>query len=466
MQTTPRPSSVSSALFQSLGLGALALGTSLPAFAGGYQIFERNAQGLGRAFAGEAAIATDASTIGSNPAGMSRLRRPSFSLAASTVDANLHVDVKNAGVQIPALAAAGIPSLTASGDQSSNNVAPEFPLIPAAYATVPLNERSVVGLGVFSNFSSRTDYDPGFIGSLLAEKSEVTTINVNPSISYEISPKIALGFGFNAVYAQARLSAANPAVGPLRVNGANLLNPSNGQVIVGPTGATLGSSEIEGDDWGYGWNAGVLLEPTAGTRIGLAYRSSIQAKLEGDATFSDVPRVDAFSDFAAYAPLTLPAIASLSVSQDLGYGIGVSADVTQTRWSSFDDLTIYRQDTGTPSSRVQENWKDANRYAVGVDYLALSDLELRAGFALDESPIPNSHRTLRIPTGDMRWYTVGASYHVNEQIRIDAAWAHVRMARVGITDKREFVGQAFTANLEGSAKAEGNIFGTQLNVSL
>ncbi len=439
---------------------------SMPAFAGGYQITERNAQGLGRAYAGEAAIARDASTVGSNPAGMSRLVRPSFSVSAATVDANLHVDVKEAGVRVPALAAAGIPILPASGETYSNEVAPEYPIIPSAYGVLPLNERMAVGLGVFSNFSARTDYDAAFIGSLLAEKSEVTTINVNPSFAYQVNPKLAVGIGFNAVYAKAKLSSANPAVGPLRLNNANLLNPTTGEVIVAPTGSTLGSSEITGDDWAYGWNAGVLLEPTLGTRIGLAYRSVVSARLEGDAKFYGVPRVDAFTDFAGLAPLTIPAIASISVVQNVGDAWALSADITNTRWSSFDDLTIYRKDTGATSSRVQEDWQDANRYSVGVDYAALPALELRAGFALDETPIPDSHRTLRIPTGDMRWYSLGASYQFNEMVSVDAGWAYVRMSRVAISDKREFVGQSFTAELNGSARSDGNIFGTQLNVTL
>ena len=45
------------------------------AFGAGFQLFEQNASGLGRAFAGEAASADDASTIYFNPAGLTHVKR-------------------------------------------------------------------------------------------------------------------------------------------------------------------------------------------------------------------------------------------------------------------------------------------------------------------------------------------------------------------------------------------------------
>ncbi len=447
---------------------ALALLAIAPqAFAGGYQILEKNAQGLGRAYAGDAAIARDATTIGTNPAGMSRLRRPTFSVSAATLDTSLNVEVEDAGVNIPSLEAAGLnPKFSSTGKNVSSDVGPSFPLIPAVYAAYPLNESYTVGLGVFSNFSSKTKYESDFISSLLAETSEVVSTNVNPSVSFALNPRVSFGFGVDAVYIQAKLSSANPNQAPLVINGANVPNPVTGEVLVLPNGSTIGSSSIEGDDWGYGWNFGVLGEPIDGTRIGFAYRSPIQTTLEGDARFKGTPDVDSFVDFAGKAPLELPALVSLSLVQDLGNQLSLSADVTQTRWSNFKDLTIYRKDNGAASSTVDERWNDSIRIALGLDYQYLPALGFRVGYAYDNSPIPDERRTLRIPTGDYRWYTAGASYTVNEMISLDLGLAHVVMARTPINDERTFVGRPFTAYAKGNANAEGNVFATQLNVTL
>lgn len=52
-------------------LTALSLGSLSPlALGAGFQLQERSASGLGRAFSGEAAMADDASVLASNPAGM------------------------------------------------------------------------------------------------------------------------------------------------------------------------------------------------------------------------------------------------------------------------------------------------------------------------------------------------------------------------------------------------------------
>ena len=44
-----------------------------------------------------------------------------------------------------------------------------------------------------------------------------------------------------------------------------------------------GFAKLHGDAWGFGYTAGLLLEPWPGNRVGVAYRSSIDHKLKGDA---------------------------------------------------------------------------------------------------------------------------------------------------------------------------------------
>jgi long-chain fatty acid transport protein len=436
------------------------------AMAGGYQLMEKNARGLGRAYAGEAAAGEDASTVGSNPAAMSRLKRPQFSISAATIDADLEVEVEESIVVVPALQAAGVPDIRTQGVRRTN-AAPDRPLIPALYAVYPLSEDYAVGLGVFSNFASETSYDGEFIGRIAAEKSHVRTTNINPSVSIKLNPVLSLGAGFNAVYAQAELTSANPSASPLMLEpGVVALNPETGEVIVAPNGQSLGISSVEGDAWGYGWNAGILLSFSESSRLGLAYRSTVDADLEGDTSFRGTPNVDSFRDFAASAPLQLPEIISLSYVQGLGAGLQLSADITQTRWSNFEDLSIYRKDGGALASRVDERWEDALRYAAGLDYAVTPFLTLRTGYAYDNSPVPNERRTLRIPTGDMRFYSLGGSYIFNENASLDLGYSYVTQSRTGINDTREFVGQPFYAKVVGSSEVKGNIFAAQMNIAL
>ncbi len=439
------------------------------ALAGGFQISEKSAASLGRGFAGESAIVDGASTIASNPAGMALLRRPSFSLATSLVQGKLKVDVEEASLEVPGLASLGLQaSYPTQGQRSTGNATAGTKLIPAVYAAYPLNETFALGFGAFSNFASESSYDSGFAGSILAETSQVKTINLNPSLSWKLRDGLALGFGVNAVQGSAKLGSANPGVAYVRTpDGLGFAtDPVQNELIMAPNGSSLGSVEISGEGWGYGWNVGVMAEPLAGTRVGLAYRSPIGLDLKGDAEFRGTPNVDSFANFAAKAPMELPAIASLSATQELTPDLRLSGDITQTQWSRFEKLEIYRRDTGALSSRVDENWRNSYRYALGLDFAADAQWTLRVGGAYDQTPIPNETRTLRIPTIDLRWYTTGASYKWNDKISFDLGLALIRMSKTGIDDTRSFVGQAFQARLKAASQLEGQVLSSQVNVVL
>jgi long-chain fatty acid transport protein len=432
-----------------------------PVWAGGFQIFEKNTSDLGRAFAGGAAIAEDATTIGTNPAGMALLDRPQVAAAITLVDGRAKVNLDKAGVFIPG------PGLQASPRRlESENAAPNDAWIPAFYGTVPLSETITLGFGAFSNFSTATEYDQDFAGSLLALDSDIRTINVNPSISYRLNSNLSFGAGFNAVQAQAKISATNPAIGPLKgPDGATLLGP-DGSALVGPTGEILGYSEVAGRDWGYGWNVGALYEFSDQARIGLAYRSPVELTLEGTTEFKGTPNVDQFTDFDAEAPLDLPDILSLSGYYAFAPQWSLSADITRTGWSRFENLKVYREADQALTTFVREDWQDVYRYALGLAHKYNQNLTLRTGLAYDESPIPNARRTLRIPTQDTTWLAFGGQYRLGDSLTFDAGYAHLFMDDASINEERNFVGQAFVAQAKGEASVSIDIFSLQMSYLL
>ena len=58
---------------------------SSTALAGGFQLMEQSASGIGNAYAGSAAVADDAGTIFYNPAGMTRLKAREVSLGVAAI---------------------------------------------------------------------------------------------------------------------------------------------------------------------------------------------------------------------------------------------------------------------------------------------------------------------------------------------------------------------------------------------
>ena len=70
---------------------------------------------------------------------------------------------------------------------------------------------------------------------------------------------------------------------------------------------------------------------------------------------------------------------------------------------------------------------------------------IRAGYAFDESPTNDQHRTVRIPVSDRDIYTLGAGWNVSDDLTIDAAYAYID------EEKGEVNQDTYSADFENSA---------------
>jgi long-chain fatty acid transport protein len=81
------------------------------------------------------------------------------------------------------------------------------------------------------------------------------------------------------------------------------------------------------------------------------------------------------------------------------------------------------------------NYRDSAMYSLGVEYALRDDLTLRAGFAYESTPIPESVRTPRLPDSDRYWYSIGSSYRVPQfpGMIFDLAYTYIDVAAAPIT---------------------------------
>ncbi|UBF25063.1 outer membrane protein transport protein [Kovacikia minuta CCNUW1] len=226
--------------------------------------------------------------------------------------------------------------------------------------------------------------------------------------------------------------------------------------VISKTGSALASGSV-------GYNLGLLYEPTPTTRFGLAYRSRITHKLEGDADFT-VPtsaafltRTGRFTDTDASAELKLPDSLSLGVYHELSPRVALMGDVTWTNWSRFQELRVDYANPVQPPTIQRENWEDTIRVGIGVNYAATDTLKLRAGFAFDQSPVKDEFRTARIPDGDRYWLAIGASYRPSKNLSLDNSYAHLFVGNVSINE-----GSATTGFLRGEFDNHVDIVGAQV----
>ena len=342
--------------------------------ASGFALTEQSASGLGNAFAGAAASAEDASTLFFNPAGMTKL--PNRQVAGA-----LHLI---------------LPSATYSDAIAGNNEggdAGSLAPVPNFYYVMALSPATWFGLGVNAPFGLKTEYDPNWYGNTAAIKSDLKTINFNPSLATKLNDQLSVGIGLSLEYARADLSGF--------AGGAGIL-------------------DVKGDDWGVGGNLGLLYEMDNATRIGLSYRSRIKHQLKGDASFSAIPALN--GDITA--DLTLPDIASLSIVRQISPDLSLLGDISYTTWSVFQKLAIVRTSGATITSTT-EDWNNTWRFSAGATYKLNDALKLRGGLAYDQSPVPDARRTPRIPDNDRTWVALGVGYQASKSAVIDVGYAHL-----------------------------------------
>ncbi|MFQ5642716.1 MAG: OmpP1/FadL family transporter, partial [Thiogranum sp.] len=243
-----------------LGAGILTACTST-GMASGFALIEQSASQMGNAFAGGSAVANDASTIYFNPAGMTRLKTQAV--------AGTHLVITSAKFDGTGTDPAGFPTSGGNGGDAGGNG-----VVPNLYFSTPLGDGLFAGIGINVPFGLSTEYDDGWKGRYQAIESEVKTININPSMAYQINNRLSVGVGVSLQYIDAKLtqnidqgSLCVPTQAQLQALGVPGADPANCAGLV-PQGSD-GFAKVEGDNWAGGYNLGLLYEPTSSTRVGL-----------------------------------------------------------------------------------------------------------------------------------------------------------------------------------------------------
>ncbi len=411
--------------------------------AAGFALIEQSASGMGQAFAGSAAVAEDASTLFFNPAGITELDRPQTLLAGHLVRPKAKFS-------------------NASGSEEGGVTK----LVPNYYYTRKLREGPYFGFSVNVPFGLSTEYPADWQGRYHAVSSDLKTLSIGPSVAFAPSRHFSLGVGVNFQYAEALLSNRID-LGRLCLGGeASGDIPGGACAAAGLSpGASDGGIEVEGDHLGLGFNLGVLFKLTDDHRIGVGYRSAVVNTLDGEADFT-LPSNATFLtkggtqlvDTGAKARARLPDSVTLSWYKGLGERLAIMADAAWTNWSTFQELRI-KFDNDQEDSVQPEEWEDSWRFALGVRYRASERWLLRAGTALDQTPIPNKElRTPRIPGNDRHWLSLGFGYRLSSLLHVDVGYAHLFVADTKIANREETTQQL----LEGEYDSSVDIVSAQI----
>jgi long-chain fatty acid transport protein len=365
-----------------------------PVYGGGIALYEIGPSQTGLASAGWASRADDASTLFTNPAGMTRLKKSEFLTGIQP----LYTDIK--------LSPNARTTTTGTGNDSQNwlptgslyyvhNVSPDLKL----------------GLGVLGYFGLSLDYGDHWVGRYYTQEETLQGITIQPTAAYKLTDKLSVGAGLNAMYGILDDKKA--------INNAG--ERPDGQL------------KLDDNEWGYGANLGVLYELDSKTRFGINYLSQVELKFKTTPKFSGLGPTVASILYARgllNADLDLavkvPQMVMVSFYRDLNDRWAIMADVGWQQWSKFGKVDVDLDAENSIGLTTNLHYKDTWHYALGAQWRISTPWLLMFGAAYDSSPVHSADMTVSLPMGETYRFGAGAQYQWNQRLALglsyEVAW--------------------------------------------
>jgi long-chain fatty acid transport protein len=357
----------------------------------GLWLYEQGTPDMGTAAAGRVALATDASTAAQNPAGMTRLDRSQM-LAGFQM---LYVDTKFDT------------DYAEFGGGDGGNAGGWVPAASFSYVHKMSDDFSL-GVTVGSFFGLGLDYGKNWAGRYYVQEAEFLTVGINPGVGYKLNDHWSVGLGLSAVNSSLSQKVGIRNIGP---------------------GQADGQLKLEDDDWGFGYNLGVLYEPTNKSRLGLTYRSKVELEYKDAASLkglqpplSGLANIIGLQGSELSMEMNLPQAVMFSAYHQVTEKLALMGNVGWQEWSAFGESTASLSSTTTQDFTLDRNFDDTWHFAIGVHYKLDKPLLLSLGIAYDESPVSDSDRTPDMPL-DRQWrYATGLQYDLSEDMTIGCAY--------------------------------------------
>ena len=291
---------------------------------------------------------------------------------------------------------------TGVSEQTDNPMGTPFYL----YGTYTINEKVTAGLGVYTPFGSAVDWGEEWTGKFLIRDIQLRAIFIQPTVAYKVNDQLSVGAGLTYV------------LGSVEIN----------RAVSAPIGNN-NSVNLKGNANGIGFNAGVHYQVNDQWSVGLTHRSRVDIDLkEGDVDFTMDPALaSSFPDGKFSASLPLPSTTTLGIAYQATDKLLLSVEGSFVGWSAYESLDF---DFKTNTDRLEDsknprNYEDAIIIRVGGQYSVNEELDVRAGFYYDESPIQDEFFNPETPSTNNLGFTTGLSYSVGESFGVDASFLFI-----------------------------------------
>ena len=267
-------------------------------------------------------------------------------------------------------------------------------LLPYFHYVSPKVENFRFGLSLVvpGGLSKRWD---GKIQKMYAEEFTLKIVELNPTISYAITPKFSIGGGLRLIYSDGRVKLFRESAY---------------------------AQNMQGDTVEFGYNVALSYKPKPETTLSLTYRSNVDLNLEGSSTgfIAIGSNPLAYYDTLGGVSVPLPATLSLAVAQTFKK-TKVEIVYERTYWSEYEKLDfnfahpVVEAVFGTPNNK---DWSNTNTFRIGVTHKLDKKWTLMAGYAYDETPVPQNSVSFELPDSDANIFSIGAIMQINKDFEV------------------------------------------------
>ena len=410
------------------------------AAAQGFGVYEHNACAMARGGVTAAAPCADGSAIFFNPAGLGALSGNRLSVGVTLIGAQ--------------------GSFT--DDILGNRTDLDNPLIPVPniYLTHALNPRLTAGIGVFAPYGLETKWPiADFPGRFLGYNTDIRSIYIQPTLGYEVTPKLKLGLG--VAYITSRLELHQRADLSTQFVPTALGVPAGTRfAALGiPTGTDFADAELSATGSGFSVNFGAIIKLSDRVSIGGHWMTRRTIKYSGDANFESVNTglvipvnlgtcpglacvpagtpVDAvlagqfapggaLADGPVTTSITMPPQGTIGFAYKATADWTVMADYQYVVWGWFSQVLIDFENAGTPDLTLTPSNKDTHGFRLGTEYQFNPKVQLRGGYLYHTAASPPEFVTPLLPEGARNEFTVGAGINLTPKLHADLAYQYIR----------------------------------------
>lgn len=381
----------------------------MQAWAAGYGVYEWSARGNAL---GGAMVARDGdpSSVAYNPACITDVPGRQIQIGATAIAPTATMDVKSDAVE-------------------DMDFADSIWGLPTMYYTHQLSDNYWFGLGMFSRVGLGTEYEDAdtWAGRYNCSYAAIKSLSITPALAMRFSDAFSLAVGVDATYLDFSYNTT------IDVN--KVLTPGNpADDNLPSTTATDILQEISADGWAYGMNLGARYRPFDWLSFGVLWRSEIQLTVHGDVDFTQKgnysPSTVSLTDTDVTGTEPIPESFTMGVMVKPMDRLSLEFDAVWTKWSAYKSLVIkYGDPLFGFKSEVEgiKNWHDTWRFQFGAEYALTDNVDLRAGYVYDQSPVNEDYEDYAVPCTDRQIVTLGAGWKINDAWGVDASYGYLWM---------------------------------------